>query len=63
MTHREESSSTEEFGFGQTTKIEGRAADRSASGSQEYLAPHGNCLSDGVVKVTTDVQVHIEERV
>ena len=63
VTHREESSSTEEFGFGPTTKIEGKAAGGSSTGSQEDLEPHGNGVGDGAVKVTTDVHVHVEERV
>ena len=58
-----ENSSTEEFGFGPTTKIEGRTTDGSAADSQEQFEPHENGVGEGGVKVTTDVQVHVEERV
>ncbi|KAG0634514.1 hypothetical protein HOY80DRAFT_1140618 [Tuber brumale] len=67
VTHREESSSTEQLGFGTCTEIEGQMASRSVSGSEECL--NENAVSGGHggigegVKVTTDVQVHVEERV
>ncbi|CUS09394.1 unnamed protein product [Tuber aestivum] len=67
VAHHEESSSTEELGFGTSTKIEGRIASTSISGSEECLNENGSRGGHGGigegVKVTTDVQVHVEERV
>ncbi|PWW79003.1 hypothetical protein C7212DRAFT_275344 [Tuber magnatum] len=67
VTHHEESSSTEELGFGNSTKIEGRIASASISGSEECLNGNGGTGGHGGigegVKVTTDVQVHVEERI
>ncbi|KAG0136580.1 hypothetical protein HOY82DRAFT_667349 [Tuber indicum] len=67
VTHREESSSTEQLGFGTCTEIEGQMAGRSVSGSEECLNENGGSGGHGGigegVKVTTDVQIHVEERV
>ena len=62
-THHEESDSTEQFEIGPSTKIEGGTTNESGSGSQEQFESHENSFNDGAVKVTTDVQVHVEERV
>ena len=62
-TRHAESSSAKELDFGPTTKIEGKTGGGSATDSQEDIEPHENSVGDGVVKVTTDVQIDVKGKV